>query len=127
MASLLAARRQHSAATLGFHAYAEAVRLGASASARLKCALWQTIPLCSTPSRGSLFHPQRQNSPLASSAAGFEFLSVFDPSAQGQESGRGESDTPWRVREMEPIRRVANSAVIGTPLLLWHHFSFSCV
>src|SRR5438132_12618932 len=89
MASLLAARRQHSAATLGFHAYAEAVRLGASASARLKCALWQTFPLCSTPSRGSLFHPQRQNSPLASSAAGFEFLSVFDPSAQGQESGTG--------------------------------------
>ena len=89
MASLLAARRQHSAATLGFHAYAEAVRLGASASARLKCALWQTFPLCSTRSRGSLFHPQRQNSPLASSAAGFEFLSVFDPSAQGQESGTG--------------------------------------
>jgi len=44
MASLLAARRQHSAATLGFHAYAEAVRLGASASARLKCALWQKHP-----------------------------------------------------------------------------------
>jgi hypothetical protein len=44
MASLLAARRQHSAATLGFHAYAEAVRLGASAAARLKCALWQNHP-----------------------------------------------------------------------------------
>ena len=99
MASLLAARRQHSAATLGFHAYAEAVRLGASASARLKCALWQTFPLCSTRSRGSLFHPQRQNSPLASSAAGFEFLSVFDPCAQGQETmgvayREGKSDTP---------------------------------
>src|SRR5713101_5661027 len=44
MASLLAARRQHLAATLGLHANAETVRLGASASARLKCALWQNNP-----------------------------------------------------------------------------------
>src|SRR2546430_15227637 len=112
MASLLAARRQHSAATLGFHAYAEAVRLGASASARLKCALWQTFPLCSTPSRGSLFHPQRQNSPLASSAAGFEFLSVFDPSAQGQESGTGGGvsgcGAPANLAPREPRRNGSN-------------------
>ena len=91
MASLLAARRQHLAATLRFHAYAEAVRLGAAAAARLKCALWQNNPpllvaIGNTQSQGSLFHPQRQNSPLASSAAGFEFLSVFDPCAQGQET-----------------------------------------
>jgi hypothetical protein len=44
MASLLAARRQHPAAALGLHACAEAVRLGASASARLKSALWQDNP-----------------------------------------------------------------------------------
>jgi hypothetical protein len=44
MASLLAARRQHLAATLRLHTYAEAVRLGASAFARLKCALWQNNP-----------------------------------------------------------------------------------
>jgi hypothetical protein len=44
MASLLAARRQHLAATLGLHANAEAVRLGAPAFARLKCALWQNNP-----------------------------------------------------------------------------------
>jgi hypothetical protein len=86
MASLLAARRQHPAAALRLHACAEAVRLGASASARLKCALWQTIPLCNTQLRGSLFHPQRQNRPLTSSAAYLEFSSVFDPCAQGQET-----------------------------------------
>jgi hypothetical protein len=44
MASLLAARRQYPAAALRLHAYAEAVRLGASASPRLKCALWQINP-----------------------------------------------------------------------------------
>jgi hypothetical protein len=44
MAPFLAARRQHPAAALGFHAYAEAVRLGAPAFARLKCALWQSNP-----------------------------------------------------------------------------------
>ena len=91
MASLLAARRQHLAATLRLHAYAEAVRLGAPAFARLKCALWQNNPpllpaIDDTQSQCSLFHPQWQNSPLASSAADFEFTSVFDPCAQGQES-----------------------------------------
>ncbi len=90
MASLLAARRQHPAATLCLHANAEAVRLGAPASARLKCALWQNNPPLHLRHRGVLsFTPQRQNSPLASSAAGFEFLSVFDPRAQGQESETG--------------------------------------
>jgi hypothetical protein len=44
MASLLAARRQHLAATRRLHACAEAVRLGAPAFARLKCALWQNNP-----------------------------------------------------------------------------------
>jgi hypothetical protein len=46
MAPLLAARRKHLTATLGFHAYAEAVRLGATAFARLICALWQNNPPC---------------------------------------------------------------------------------
>ena len=46
MAPLLAARRKHLTATLGFHAYAEAVRLGAAAFARLICALWQSNLLC---------------------------------------------------------------------------------
>src|SRR6266478_8071710 len=68
MASLLAARRKHLAAALRLHAYAEAVRLGASASTRLKCALRQNNPpllntIYNTRSRGTLFHPQRQNSP----------------------------------------------------------------
>jgi hypothetical protein len=96
MASLLAARRQHLAAAFRLHACAEAVRLGAPAFARLKCALWQNNPpfvkcdwlhaIGNTQSQCSLFHPQRQNSPLASSAADIEFLSVFDPRTQGQET-----------------------------------------
>jgi hypothetical protein len=86
MASLLAARRQHLAAALRLHTHAEAVRLGAPASARLKSALWQTIPLYSTPSRVSLFRLLRQNSPLASLTARSEFTSVFDPCAHGQET-----------------------------------------
>ena len=104
MASLLAARRQHFAAALGLHANAEAVRLSASAASRLKRALWQNNPplllaIGSTQSRGGFFHPQRQNSPLAASAADSEFSSVFDPCAQGQETHgvayrAGKSDTP---------------------------------
>jgi hypothetical protein len=94
MASLLAARRQHLAATRGLHARAETVRLGAPAFARLKCALWQNNPpllpaIGNTLSQCGLFHPQPQNSPLASSAAGSEFSSVFDPRAQGQETMMG--------------------------------------
>src|SRR5260370_714651 len=89
MASLLAARRQHPAAALRLHANAKAVRLGASASARLKGALWKTYPPSWTATGGQSLHPQRQNSPLPSSAADSEFLSVFDPCAQGQESGTG--------------------------------------
>jgi hypothetical protein len=44
MTSLLAARCQHFAAALRLHANAKAVRLGAPASSRLKCALWQNNP-----------------------------------------------------------------------------------
>ncbi len=42
MTSLLAARRENFAATLRFHADAEAVRLGAATFARLICALRQS-------------------------------------------------------------------------------------
>ena len=44
MAALLAARRQYLAAAFRLHARAEAVRLRASAFARLICALWQNHP-----------------------------------------------------------------------------------
>jgi hypothetical protein len=44
MTALLAARRQHLAATLGFHAHAKSVCLGAASFPRLICTLWQSIP-----------------------------------------------------------------------------------
>jgi len=44
MAALLAARRQHFAATLGLHTHAKPVCLGAAAFPRLICTLWQSIP-----------------------------------------------------------------------------------
>jgi len=44
MASLLAARRQDSAAAFRLHACAEPVRLGAASSPRLIRALWQSNP-----------------------------------------------------------------------------------
>jgi hypothetical protein len=45
MTSLLAACRKHSAATGGLHAGTKPVCLGATATPRLKCTLWQSIPL----------------------------------------------------------------------------------
>jgi hypothetical protein len=47
MAALLAACRQHFAATLGLHSRAKPVCLGAAAFPRLICTLWQSIPPCS--------------------------------------------------------------------------------
>ena len=44
MASLLAARRQHLAASDGLHAYAKSVRLRAPPFVRLICSLWQNNP-----------------------------------------------------------------------------------
>jgi hypothetical protein len=41
MTALLAARRKHFAATLGFHTRTEPVSLGAATLPRLKCTLWQ--------------------------------------------------------------------------------------
>jgi hypothetical protein len=46
MASLLAACCKHLAPTYRLHAYAESVRLGASALPRLICSLWQSNPPC---------------------------------------------------------------------------------
>ena len=138
MASLLAARRQHFAATLRLHACAEAVRLGASAFPRLKCALWQNNPpslpaicyfrfasaICNTRSRSRLFHPQRQRSPLAPSLAAFESLSVFDPYSHGQENEKGLqlvcpstlftcSDSPASLscRGVSSVRKVREHAI----------------
>jgi hypothetical protein len=55
MTSLLAARCKDFAAAFGFHANAEAVRLGAAAFARLIGALWQNNPPCSTQAVRDLF------------------------------------------------------------------------
>jgi hypothetical protein len=44
MTALLAACRQHFAATLGLHTHAEPVCLRAAAFPRLICTLWQSIP-----------------------------------------------------------------------------------
>jgi len=44
MTALLAARRQHLAATYGLHAYTESVRLSAASLPRLICSLWQSNP-----------------------------------------------------------------------------------
>ena len=127
MAALLAARRQHFAAALGFHAHAKSVCLGAASFPRLICTLWQSIPplyLKSAPntarenlmlqrSRGLLppvpctcrvgsgvflVPPGRPASRHHS-----EFTSVLAARAQGQENAEvgekaGESDTcEWLV------------------------------
>jgi len=91
MAPLLAAGRQDLAATLGLHAYAEAVRLGPAALARLICALWQSNPPLSLQSAHFLCDRCRQitsrdcASLRRASAAVQESSSVFDPCAHGQE------------------------------------------
>ena len=46
MAALLASRRKNLAASNGFHARAESVRLGTPALPRLISALWQSNPPC---------------------------------------------------------------------------------
>jgi len=79
MTSLLAARCQHLAAALGLHASAKAVRLGAAAAARLKCALWQNNPPLYLRAREPLsFTRGGQNSALVHAAAGSEFSSVLE-------------------------------------------------
>ncbi len=127
MASLLAACRQHLAATLRLHACAEAVRLGASAFPRLKCALWQNNPpsfptisclrfasaIRNTRARSRLFHPQRQRSPLAPSPAAFESHSVFDPRAHGQESGTSRSGQFPIARLMQVGSKLEHPQLIG--------------
>src|ERR1700688_674571 len=111
MTALLAARRQHFAATLGLHTHAKPVCLGAAAFPRLICTLWQSIPPCffvessSGPetlmlqrSSGFLppvshqlprwpwgFLPQAR---LPQSGQHSEFTSVLAARAQGQENAR---------------------------------------
>src|SRR6266852_4488017 len=86
MTALLAARRQHLAASGGLHARTETVRLGAPALARLIGALWQSNPpyilrIAASQISGRI--------PQAASAALCESVSVVDPRAHGQESGPG--------------------------------------
>src|SRR6266478_1710480 len=93
MASLLAARRQDSAAAFGLHARTEPVRLRAAASPRLKCALRQSNPPLSARPQIRPFLARPRILRQAASAAHFEFISVFDPRAQGQEM-RSSADRP---------------------------------
>lgn len=86
MASLLAARCQHFAAAFRLHARAKPVGLGAAAAPRLIRTLWQSNPpLYYAAARSSVSRAMRPAF-LAVSVADFEFLSVCDPRAQGQES-----------------------------------------
>ena len=110
MTALLAARRQHFAATLGLHAHAKPVCLGAAAFPRLICTLWQSIPPCffveslsspenpHAPTLGRLFAAGLQQNPrclwgllrqarLPHSGQHPEFTSVLAARAQGQENG----------------------------------------
>jgi hypothetical protein len=106
MASLLAARRQHFAASDGLHAYAKSVRLGASPFIRLICSLWQSnpplvpIPVpaiipCSyyvarefvvSPASRLALSARMDIRRQAASAAYSESISVVDPRARGQEN-----------------------------------------
>src|SRR5207245_10358806 len=88
MASLLAARCQHSAAAFRLHARAEPVRLGAAAPPRLIRALWQSNPPLyyatarSSVSRAMRTAPQPLLRPI------LEFISVLEPGQNRQTAGR---------------------------------------
>src|SRR5215470_2299486 len=103
MASLLAASRQDPAAAYGLHARAKSVRFGATALARLKCALWQSNPpIRLRVARGKSFTKSPNDTVLAAFAAVFESTSVLCSLSHGQERRgvgyeRGKSDT--RVRQ----------------------------
>jgi hypothetical protein len=121
MTALLAARRQHFAATLGLHTHAKPVCLGAAAFPRLICTLWQSIPPCffvessaisgrpHAPTLARLLaavslHNTRwlwgllRQARLPQSGQHSEFTSVLAARAQGQENAgvayrEGKSDT----------------------------------
>src|SRR5262249_15238186 len=103
MASLLAACGKNLTAAYGLHARAESVRLGATALARLKCALWQSNPpIRLRVARGKSFTKSPNDTVLAASAAVFESTSVLGTRGHGQErhgiaDGDGKSDTPCFV------------------------------
>src|SRR5215813_12147727 len=86
MASLLAACGKHLAPAYGLHARAESVRLGATALARLKCALLQSNPpIRLRVARGKSFTKSPNDTVLAASAAVFESTSVLGTRGHGQE------------------------------------------
>src|SRR5260370_37678864 len=71
------------------------------------CALAKQSPFvtcdCNPRPQCGLYHPQQQSRPLASSAAGSESSSVFDPCAQGQETGfGGGSVSGYGLSETDP-------------------------
>jgi len=111
MTALLAARRQHFAATLGLHTRAKPVCLGAAAFPRLICTLWQSIPPCSfveslsgsenlhAPTLGRLLAAGSRHVPrwiwgplgqarLPQSRQHSELSSVLAARIKGQENGR---------------------------------------
>src|SRR5262249_20326099 len=86
MASLLAACGKNLAAAYGLHARAESVRFGATALARLKCALWQSNPpIRLRVARGKSFTKSPNDTVLAAFAAVFESTSVLCSLSHGQE------------------------------------------
>ena len=112
MAALLAARRQHFAATLGLHTHAKPVCLGAAAFPRLICTLWQSIPpcffveVCSRPGKTSCSNARTaraagshhlprwlwsllRQARLPQFGQHPEFTSVLAARAQGQENAEG--------------------------------------
>src|SRR5579859_8109392 len=89
MASLLAACGKNLAPAYGLHARAESVRFGATALARVKCALWQSNPpIWLRVARGKSFTKSPNDTVLAASAAVFETISVLASVAQGQETAK---------------------------------------
>ena len=109
MTSLLAASRENFAATLGFHAYAEAMRFSAATAARLVCALRQNNPplvrgrsatrVAADAFANRCLKISAKSDFRAARTACFELFSVFDGRVQGQETiGYGyrewKSDTP---------------------------------
>ena len=85
MTALLAASRQDLAATLGLHANAKSVRLGASAFPRLICTLWQSNPPSIYAVHARFLSPALAHNRQAASAALHESISVFDPRSPGQQ------------------------------------------
>jgi len=101
MTSLLAASRENFAATLGFHAYAEAMRFSAATAARLVCALRQNNPplvrgrsatrVAADAFANRCLKISAKSDFRAARTACFELFSVFDGRVQGQETIRNQA------------------------------------